>query len=331
MAIPLPPWIRGANPASFAAEGLRIGDSEAAEGASQRDRLAEIALRQQQIGSEAGQASQRLQLQQQDAAASQEAQQQEIQMRQQELERQATASAQKYQAQQAYAQFIAGGGDPIQGILKFGPMMGQQTDVAAGIRAEQQQQQRMTPPSVQMQEGPDGEQIPLLVQNGRASVIPRSAYSDKAQEQWEDTTRKINGQDIAGQESKKSGRFIPYPGGDQAGAVSPQKRLQASMLTRKKASLQKTLGDDAALLALAKKKAGGKTPTHADLETVEADLQKQMDAIDQELDQIGGGSNSTPNPKNDASDSGASKTIKFKRDDSGNLVIDTANADSSGN
>lgn len=287
----IPSWIKAARPAEFEAEGLRIGDSEAAQGAEQQARA------------EAGQRAQ-----------------QELAIRQRQLEAEATRASQKYQAQQQYSQFVSSGGDPLQAILKFGPLMGQSTDVAAAVRA--QPKAPMAAPTIQMQTGPDGTQIPILVQGNKATVIPASAYRDRPQpEQWTDTTQQINGQDIPGQKSTRSGRFIPYPAGEQAGAVTPQKRLEISLASNKKKQLEKTLADETQLLALAKKRAGGKTPKHADLEAVEADLQKQIDELDAKMEDTASGGKAT----------GSAKTLQFIRDKSGKLVLSSDNADQSGN
>lgn len=259
----IPSWIRAAEPAQYEAEGLRIGAEESAQRDTSARADAELALRQQQ------------------------------------LEQQATAAAQKFQAQQGYQQFLAQGGDPIHAILKFGPAMGQGTDVAAAIRAQQMAQPKtFAPPTIQMQPGPNGTQIPILVHAGRASVIPRSAYTAPAPpEQFQETVRQISGRDVPGQVSTKTGRFFPFPAGEQAGAVTPQQRLLVATAEKKKAALQKVIGDEAQLLALAKKRAGKKTPTHADLEAVESDLQKQIDDLDSQISQATGGMKDTSSPR----------------------------------
>lgn len=254
----IPSWIKAADPASFMAEGYRIGDNERAQASEEAAR----------------------------GAASARADE-ELQQRQKALEQEATAAAQKYQAQQGYQQAVAQGMDPIQAILKFGPAMGAASSVAPAARAQQQMQPK--PPSISMVPGPDGKLVPVL--QGSGHVIPPSSLAAPRQpEQFKDTVRQINGQDVAGQESSRTGRFIPYPGGEQQGAVTPKKRLEIALAGKKKAGLEKTLADESQLLALAKKRAGGKTPTHDDLEAVQTDLQKQIDDLDDQM--TGGGGSS---------------------------------------
>jgi hypothetical protein len=253
----LPPWIQAADPARYMEAGLRIADAEASE--------ANSAAAQAASGQRAGQ---------------------ELQLRQQQLEQEATAAAQKFQAQQGYQQALAAGGDPIQAILKFGPLMGQGTDTAAAIRA--QPKPPVPAPTITMQPGPNGTQIPLLVQGGRASVVPRAAYAaPAAPEQWKPAVRQIDGQDVPGQESTKSGRFIPFPG-QQPGHITQQQRLQVGMMQKKKAALEKVIGDPLQTGAMARKRNGGKAPTHKDLEAVENDLQGQIDELDRQLETVGG-------------------------------------------
>lgn len=306
-----------ADPASAYLEGVRISDERKA-------RAEEALYRQQEQEAIAARAAQEAQVRQQS-----------LRLRQQQLEAQAQTAAQRFNAQRQYQQFVAAGGDPVQAILKFGPAMGQGTSLGAAIRAQQMQQPK-APPQIQMQPGPNGTKIPLLMQNGRASVVPANAYQPRPEpEQWTEATRQINGQDVPGQLSSRSGRFIPYPASEQAGSVSPQKRLQISLAEKKKASLQKTLGDETQLFALAKARAKGKTPTHADLEAVEADIQKQMDDIDSQLDQSVGKKTEVKEPEAGAGTatetSGKKQTLKFIRDKDGNLVLSSSDADNSGN
>jgi hypothetical protein len=80
---------------------------------------------------------------------------------------------------------------------------------------------------------------------------------------------------------------------------------------KKKASLEKILADDSQLLALAKKRAGGKTPTHDDLEAVQADLQKQVDALDEQM----GGSTDKADASNTPKKGDVIKGYTFKGGD----------------
>jgi hypothetical protein len=309
-----------ANDAEYYAQGYRLGQGQADRADEEEQR--KIAQQRE---------AQQFQLKQQQAQAEQAQQGQELQLRQKALEASATQSAQKYQAQQAYQQAIAAGMDPTQAILKFGPMMGAGNAVPGALKASiAANRPPPAPPKISMLAGPNGQQVPALVQGtGRASVIPQSVLNPRAPaqpDQWKDTTRKINGREVPGQESTKTGRFVPYPAGEQEGAVSPQTRLQVATVKRKKAQLEKTLNDESALLALAKKKAGAKAPTHDDLEAVQADVQKQIDAYDEQVDKLtsgAGGEKAAP------ADEAPKKTFKFTRDKDGNLVMDTSNANPS--
>lgn len=150
----LPTWLKPADEASYYGEGLRIGDSQAEQRSSQQ-------LAQQRLASEQ---AERQQADQRD--------QQSLLMRQHQLEQQATVAAQKYQAQQAYSQFIASGGDPIQGILKFGPALGASGAVSGAARVQHQNEMDSMPPSISSIPGPDGKPVPVL--QGRGRIVPPS-------------------------------------------------------------------------------------------------------------------------------------------------------------
>lgn len=295
MPIALPSWLQPADEAQYRAEGLRIGDAEA---------------QQRAVQSERQQAGQR--------------DEQELQMRQQQLEQQATQAAQKYQAQQSYSQFLAAGGDPIQAILKFGPAMGQGADVGAAIRAQQMNRPKpaLPAPAIQMQPGPDGTQIPLLVQGGKASVVPRSAYTAPVQEQW---TPGVDEQGFRGQRSSKSNRFIYDPSNDQPGAMTKQQSLEVSVAKTAKVALQKKLEDGWGLTKEAQKRSKSGIATVADKDAVRAEIQKKIDALDKQIKSLAGSSLAAVS---DTADDGEAKTIKFTRDSDGNLVPATADADS---
>jgi hypothetical protein len=249
----IPPWITSANPAQYAAEGIRIGDEEQQAQASSARANQELQMQQQQLQSYGARADQ------------------ELQLRQKALEQSATQAAQKYQAQQAYSDFLAQGGDPIQAILKFGPAMGDMSGVSAGVRAlSQPRKAPFVPGPVQSFPviGPDGQPVPNMLS------VPSASGN--------------------GMEARN------LPGSDVAGYVSPAEKMKqqeqqrktsltVQVASKKKAQLEKMLGDDGALLALAKKKAKGGTPSHADLEAVESDLQSQVDALDEQISEASGG------------------------------------------
>ncbi len=96
---PIPPWLTQTDPVSSYTRGLQIGS---------------------QIGSE--QAAQQLHQQANAREEQKAAIQAEIQNA--KLHLAADVQARKYSAHIKYQQFVDGGGDPIQGLLRFGPEMG---------------------------------------------------------------------------------------------------------------------------------------------------------------------------------------------------------------
>lgn len=305
MALPLPSWLKPANPAEYAAEGMRIADSEQSRMASERAQSEQSAR-----------------------------QDQELQMRQKQLEGQAQQAALKYQAQQGYQQAIASGVDPIQAILKFGPAMGASGDVGAAIRTRAAMAPK-PPPTIQMQQGPDGTMIPLLTAQGHTSVIPRSAYAQpQPPEQFTPSVRQIEGEDVPGQESSKTHRFVPYPArkpvvppeqwsdatdaqghlgqrssksglfryapvSDQPGAVTQQERMaattkkqeidrQGKLLAKTKTDLQKQI-DDTILMDKTFSQKFGHRPTTEERNAYSKQLEQQVDDIDGKLEDLAGG------------------------------------------
>ncbi len=105
----------------------------------------EAQIKQDQAEKENILAQQRIQVgaayQQQEVALKQ----QEIQQNQQKLQQATQAAARNYAAMQSYQQEVSQpGADPLQAILKWGPMMGHQTSAeAAAIRASQMKKEEL--------------------------------------------------------------------------------------------------------------------------------------------------------------------------------------------
>lgn len=140
----LPSWIRAANPAPYAAQGIALG----LRAAEQRDAAA---YRQAQMNAQAAARQQQLAIEQQRQAVREELAQQELALRQQQLGLSAEQIAlhgalqraqmeevlRRRAAQEEYRRRAAAGEDPIKLIMELGPALGsQQTVEAAIIRAQ---------------------------------------------------------------------------------------------------------------------------------------------------------------------------------------------------
>src|SRR5271170_5277492 len=216
----LPPWIVAADPAKYEEAGLRIGESRAsrAQEGAERDAAGERA-------------------------------QQELMLRQQQLEAQATQAAQKYAAQRQYQDAIAGGADPLQALLKFGPAMGQGAAVGSALHAQQLRQPKpqLPPPAFQTIQGPDGKPMNLLMQNGK--IVPPGQYTPKPQvepEKWQQIKDPDTGVPV--QVSTKTGLRRPDPAyaeqqrqQGKPGALSQQARAQISEAKQSRTTLQKKI------------------------------------------------------------------------------------------
>ena len=109
----IPPWL-DIHPADFlsaAESGARLGEEAAQMGQTKQ-------LEEERMGEEAAQSSAAHQLEAQRQAAEQNEAQQRLALETQ-------AAARKFQAQQAYQQAVNGGADPIDAMMKYGPLMGQ--------------------------------------------------------------------------------------------------------------------------------------------------------------------------------------------------------------
>lgn len=282
MAYEVPSWITAANPAQYAAEGIRIGDEE------------------QQAQASSARANQELQMQQQQMQSSGARADQELQLRQKALEQSATQAAQKYQAQQAYSDFLAQGGDPIQAILKFGPAMGDMSGVSAGVRAlSQPKKPPFVPGPVRSFPviGPDGQPVPNMLS------VPSASGN--------------------GMEARN------LPGSDVAGYVSPaekmkqqqklkQASLQTGILTKEKLAIQKRLNDELTEDKAFKAKLG-RIPTTEELEANRKSLEDAIDQIDSQLAALSGFVATGVEGTIEQSENPTRKTIVFVRGQDGSL------------
>jgi hypothetical protein len=182
MPYALPPWIHGAESAKYAAEGLNIGvraaeaaaradierqrlgeqmmmekakmaQAQAQEGLGQQRFLAELALKQKELGFK--QAS--------DLVS--QGQAQEL------LNLRTTDAARKFQAQQEYQKAIAGGMNPMEAFARFGPGMGQTSGTAIGAIARGMQLKNRQAGQPSVFDMGDGNKV-LLVPQPDGKVVP---------------------------------------------------------------------------------------------------------------------------------------------------------------
>lgn len=139
---PIAPWLHPQDTVGPYVQGLHLGAQLQQERQRLSQQAAEAAVRaqmqQEQMERESMIAQQRIEVskaqQQQEVALKQ----QELAQHQQTIQMATEQAARKFQAMQAYQSEVAGGGDPLKAILKYGPAMGQQASAeAAAIRASQ--------------------------------------------------------------------------------------------------------------------------------------------------------------------------------------------------
>lgn len=135
----LPPWIKAADPAAHMAQGMHIGIQIGAQQAEERFKQQQLAARQAQADQEmsAQEAAQRFKEVQ--AAKNEQMAARDQSLAEQKFSLAASSAAQKHQAMQEYQSFVAGGGDPNEGMLRWGPAMAQSTGAAAAIRAHERE------------------------------------------------------------------------------------------------------------------------------------------------------------------------------------------------
>jgi hypothetical protein len=127
---PIPNWIRPPN--DIAGDYLR-GLSIGSQISSEQQRLqqsaattsAELSMKQQLAEQQHMQEQQRMEIEKSYHQQQIGLQQQELEQKQQVIQLKTQDAARQLQAQTGYQQFVAGGGDPVEGLLKFGPQMGE--------------------------------------------------------------------------------------------------------------------------------------------------------------------------------------------------------------
>ena len=99
----------------------------------------------------------------------------ELGLRQKEYADKATEASRKYQAQQGYSDAIAGGMDPVEAIVKFGPAMGGQgVPEAAALRSKQIQKDRTPTQAPTM---PQSVQAPIEAPSMSLAPVPADVSS----------------------------------------------------------------------------------------------------------------------------------------------------------
>lgn len=163
----LPPWL-DVNPQQFtqaSEEGLRLGQAARAETAQEGQAQQGFDIQRQ------GQANQfaDAQGQQHLQAEQQAAQQAEAQAR---LKLEMQTAAQKSQAQLGYQQAVQSGMDPVQAMMKFGPLMGEPMSGLGQIAlSNYRMHQASLPPAALM--GPDGK-VAGYSYNGSLRMMPKA-------------------------------------------------------------------------------------------------------------------------------------------------------------
>ncbi len=133
----IPPWLHPQDIVGQYSQGVHLG--------------AQLAQEQQRLAAQQAQSEREHTLQQQRLEVAKAYQDQEIELRKQEigqaqqkLQQATQAAARQYAAIQGYQQELAAGTDPLQAILKYGPLMGHQTSAeAAAIRASQMKKEEL--------------------------------------------------------------------------------------------------------------------------------------------------------------------------------------------
>lgn len=163
MAYQFPPWIKAPDIAAEYQAGLQIGQQAAFE--QQRLQMQQEESQRQHLMDE-----QRLQVEK-------SFRDQQLSMQKQELD-QATQlnaiktqdAAQRLAAQKAYTDFVNAGGDPTEGLLKFGPAMGETMSGYAGLVKDVSQAKHPFVPTEMTT--PGGTRLVQLTP-GRFSVAPK--------------------------------------------------------------------------------------------------------------------------------------------------------------
>lgn len=129
MAFVVPPHLaRVPDPAETYAKGVALGQQlrveEARLAAEAQQAAMQAALRQQQIQMQALRDAQELEIQKTQVAIQTEMKQRQLSMVQQRLDLETSKAAKAYEARQQFNQWRASGGDPLEGLMRFGMDMG---------------------------------------------------------------------------------------------------------------------------------------------------------------------------------------------------------------
>ncbi len=139
----IPPWLQQpADPASHMAAGMRIGVQIGAQQAEERYKQQALAARAAQEQQAQAQADALLRFKEVQAAKTEQQTARDQALAEQKFSLAASVAAQKHEAMQQYQAAIAGGMDPNDAILKFGPAMSANTGAAAALRARAQEQKQ---------------------------------------------------------------------------------------------------------------------------------------------------------------------------------------------
>ena len=186
----IPPWIQAPDIAQEFSRGVQIGQQAAFE--QQR-----LQMQQEE--------NQRAHLmEQQRLEVEKSYRDQELAMRKQQLDQAAKLNALKVQdaarqltAQKAYADFVTAGGDPTEGLLKFGPAMGESMAGYAGLAKDITQAKHPFVPSEMTTAG--GTRM-VQLSPGRYQVAPPTQ------------TGPISGQSVLDQSGKPIPGIVAVPG-----------------------------------------------------------------------------------------------------------------------
>jgi len=211
---PFPNWIRPPDIADEYARGLQIGQ----QAASEQQRLQ---MQQEE--------SQRQHLFEQQKLNVQKAyQDQQLAMQKQELEQATKLNALKTQdaaarlaAQQQYQQWVNSGGDPTEGLMRFGPQMGETMSGYAGLAKDiTQQRHPFVPHEIQV-----GDQRLMQTSQNAYHIIPPVLSSGPVQGQ--PVLDPVSKKPISGMVALPGPRGMEYRNLPKASTARIEKEMQA--------------------------------------------------------------------------------------------------------
>ena len=132
-----PPWIAPADPATHMAQGMHIGVQLGAQMMERQMRAQQQAQRAQEFQQEMDQAAAQQRFKETQAARQTQLDAQQQALAEQRFSLAASEAARKHQAFQEYQSAVAGGMDPNEAMLRWGPAMSANTGAAAAIRAHE--------------------------------------------------------------------------------------------------------------------------------------------------------------------------------------------------